>query len=182
MDLGSRKSWHMETAEVIKQKPNLMPSDLFFEFRRHQPYMFKKLPDKKPPPPDKPPIHHLRVDKNYRIRSSSSKLSLRPSSQCSIHKPNDILDLPPKTRSQISSSLLQKSNEIEKTSQSILGQIDSILEKENLRSYLTPTLFSNLEQSEALKEYKNISHKISVINRGRLPLKTLKADKYQKDF
>jgi hypothetical protein len=168
MENLNKKSWHSELAQATKLKPNLVPSDIFFQFKKNQPYKFNRNSELKIKNFVKPPITHTHMSREFAI-PSLRKIKSRPSSQLSGHRLTE--------DSNVSRSSLNTSK-IEKTSEKLLHEIGLILDKENRRNS-TPSI---QEKSEAFGEYKDVSKRISLINRGRVPLRIIKADMYKKFY
>jgi len=164
-----KKSWHLEIAEATKLKPNLIPHDIVFQFKKHQPYRFHRKPESQLRNYDKPPVAHTRVEKEFRVRSETS-CRTRPMSQCKVLRDS----------SANSNRSPTNTSKIEKTSLKLLQEIDSILHKENLRPVFTPTIYTSENNEEVRQDFKHLSRRITKINKGRIPMSNLRVDMYKK--
>ena len=147
----------------------MIPKDIFFQFKKHQPFKFSKPLKSQKKIIQKPPRTHTHIAKEY-PQESLGKKNYRPSSQCSSYRVGDFFDFPAKSS--------VNTSKIEKTSEKILSELDFLLDKEN-RYSITPV--TTKEKEELCKEYKHVSQRISSINRGRVPLKNIKVEMYRKD-
>ena len=170
---SQKKNWHTEIAQATRLNPNLIPVDLFFQFKKNQPYKLKKIATVKSGNIDKPPLAHTHISREF-IPRPHSTLLLRPSSQCSGTR------LPELNDSNVSKSSLD-TYKIEKNREKILNEIGQLLNKENIENTFTPKELSWREKSEACKEYRHVSQKISRFSRGRIPLRNIKVEMYRKD-
>lgn len=165
--MENQSTWHLEAAQATRLNANQIPSDLFFQFKRNQPYRLKKVPSIKPTPIEKPPRIHTHIMKEFRSKALLSVL--RSSSQCSNYRTPDILD-------SVSSKSSLNTSKIEKNSEKILKEIQKLLDKENMKHALTPKDLTWTEKAEVSKEYRNISNRISRLNRGKVLSKLLKSE------
>ena len=166
MENSKIKSWHLELAENIKLKPSSLPKDIFFQFKKHQPYKFDRVSSKRLPLPTKIPHNPLHIRKDS--SQEAQKLS-RPSSQCSSYRCSDLFEMN-------NSKMKVNASRIEKTSKEILKEIDSLLNKENKNKRHNKYIHkepNKEEKKEIHDEYLPYRKRISLLNRGRVPLKRL---------
>ena len=173
MEYSNKRSWHLEIAEATKLKPHLVSNDIFFQFKRNQPFQLKKTTDKVAKKYDKPPRVHTHYTREFSLRPSTH-IRLRPDSQCSGRKITENND-------SFNSKSSLDTYKIEKNSAKILHELGRLFDKENRDGALTPTDLSWKEKADACKEYRHVSQRISMISRGRIPLKNIKVEMYRKD-
>ena len=147
----NKKTWHRETAEAIKNKPNKIPKDIFFLFTKKQPYEPKKS----------------NFDENLedfrKIKKSGSLLT-----KSSRKKEDWKMETSEKYKSfdnrVIFSTVGQASSKMKLKKENILKEIGLLLQKYKKNE---PGEFEAKEKDEFFEEYKNTSDKITLLTRKK---------------
>ncbi|CAG9316135.1 unnamed protein product [Blepharisma stoltei] len=172
-----RLSSHHDILLNIKQSPNQIQEDVFYLYKKRQPFSLSNQLAISPIS-DRPPLYPTKISKKF-IRNinsycnsqrSSSRSSNRSSSQDSNSSLNDSNSM----RSNFSNSITKKHLKMyheyfeqDKENASNLIDLSSKIKKRINKN--AKEIFSKEEKQEAFDEYKDTQEKINKISKGRLP-------------